>query len=317
MFYDIDAQDPFDRGASYGFRCAKYPAAPPKAAFEPWRRDRRDYSKEKPEDDAAFESLRRMYAFDKTPLDAKTEYRDESGEFCVKEKVSYRTVYGERMSGYLYLPKSGKPPFQTIVWAPGGYAGLLRSSETGIRTQEFDYLLQTGRAILFPVYKGTYERRLADGAGPVARRDAVFQYVKDVFQSIDFLESRPEIDRTRLAFYGISAGAFQGVFALALDPRLKAGVLSGGGLSAGKPPAEIDLLNFAPRIRVPVLMLNGRYDFNISMEGQQKPLFRFLGAPETDKRHALFDTGHVPPLQGTMRETLAWLDRYLGPVETK
>jgi len=28
----------------------------------------------------------------------------------------------------------------------------------------------------------------------------------------------------------------------------------------------------------------------------------------------IFDGGHVPPQQATMAETLAWFDKYLGPV---
>jgi len=39
-----------------------------------------------------------------------------------------------------------------------------------------------------------------------------------------------------------------------------------------------------------------------------------LGTPAADKRLALFEGGHVPPVQGLMREVLDWLDRYLGPV---
>ena len=317
LFRDVDAQDPFARGVSYGFRCAKYLSPPPEAAFAPRRQDHRDYSKEQPVDDKAFESLRKMYAYDKTPLDAKVEYRDDSREFCSKVKVNFRTVYGERMAGYLFLPKNGKPPYQTAIWAPGGYAPMLRSSETGIRTEEFDFLLKTGRAIFCPVYKGTYERRLADDAGPVAQREAFYQYIKDVFQSVDFLESRPEIDRNRLAFCGLSAGAYRGVFALALETRLKAGILYSIGLAAGRPRPEVDPFQFAPRVSLPVLMVNGEYDFIFPVEESQKPLFRALGTPERDKRHSLFDSGHVPPLQAVMRETLDWLDRYLGPVETK
>jgi len=42
-------------------------------------------------------------------------------------------------------------------------------------------------------------------------------------------------------------------------------------------------------------------------------MFRLLGTPEKDKRHALFDSGHVPPRNDIIRETLDWLDHYLGP----
>ena len=317
MFDDADAQDPFTRGVAYGFRCAKYPVAIPPAALDPIKKNTRDYSKERPVDDKTFETFQKAFAYDKTPLEAKTDYVDDTAELWRKEKVSFRTVYGERMSGYLYLPRNAKPPYQTVILAPSGGARFLRSSETGIHPQDFSYLLQTGRAVFHPVFKGTYERRLADDAGPVVQRDAKFQFAKDTFQSIDYLESRPEIDHTRIGYYGTSFGAWLGIFPLAFETRLKAAVLNGCGLLTIPLPPEVDIFNFAPRVRLPVLMLNGKYDFAYSLEEQTKPLFRLLGTPGQDKKQSLFDGGHVFPVQGTISETLAWYDRYLGPVELK
>ena len=105
---------------------------------------------------------------------------------------------------------------------------------------------------------------------------------------------------------------------LALDDRLKVGVAHAGGLPACQLPAEIDTINFAPRVRQPMLMLNGRYDSGYPVELLQKPLFRLLGTPEKDKRHVLVDSGHavVRSLE-RIRETLDWLDRYLGPVDAR
>jgi len=45
------------------------------------------------------------------------------------------------------------------------------------------------------------------------------------------------------------------------------------------------------------------------------PLLRLLGTPAKDKRNALFDTGHVPPRNGIIKETLDWLDLYLSPAK--
>ncbi len=47
------------------------------------------------------------------------------------------------------------------------------------------------------------------------------------------------------------------------------------------------------------------------------PMFRLLGTPKEHKRHAIFETGHVIPRNELIKETLDWLDRYLGPVERK
>ena len=316
MFSDPDAQDPFTRGVSYGFRCAKYPAPIASELLEPFQLHRKDYWKPPPVDDQTFATLSRLYAYDKTPLEPQSEYRDDSAEHWIKEKVSFRAVYGsERLAGYLYLPKSGKPPFQVVIHGPGGYAHGLPSSETGIRFSEFDFLMQTGRAVFVPVFKGTFERRPPPDAGPNALRDVDIQYAKDLFQSIDYLQSRPDVDRNRIGYYGISSGAYHGVFALAQEPRVKAAVLAGAGLITFPKPPELELHNFAPRVRTPVMMLNGRLDFAYPLEESQKPLFRLLGTQDANKRHVLFEGGHVPPFHGVMREVLAWFDQYLGPVE--
>jgi serine/threonine protein kinase/cephalosporin-C deacetylase-like acetyl esterase len=316
MYRTEDAQDPFTRGASYGFRCALYPDQVPAEALAPITHPARDYLKEKAVNDEVFDIFRRMYAYDKTPLDAKTESIDETNEYYRKEKVSYRAAYGdERIPAFLYLPRNARPPYQAVLWAPGGYAYFLRSSETGLPTEYFKFVLRTGRAVLYPVYKGTFERRI-EGHGPIGDREATIQFVKDAFRSVDFLESRPEIQRDGLGFYGLS-GAQVGTLTLALEPRLKAGVLVSGCFWGEYPSPEVDPLHFAPRVHVPTLMVNGRDDFICPPATTQDPLFQLLGTPARDKRHVQFDGGHIPPLQDVMREVLDWLDRYLGRVETK
>ena len=73
----------------------------------------------------------------------------------------------------------------------------------------------------------------------------------------------------------------------------------------------------ASALAFPVLMLNGRHDYAFPVEQSQVPLFRFLGAPEKDKRHVVLDAGHAPPRQAIIKEILDWLDRYLGPASLK
>jgi len=80
-------------------------------------------------------------------------------------------------------------------------------------------------------------------------------------------------------------------------------------------PPEVDKINFAPRVTMPILMVNGRYDYVFPLESSQKPMFRFLGTPEKDKRHAVFDGGHSPPHDQMIKEVLDWLHRYQGPVK--
>jgi pimeloyl-ACP methyl ester carboxylesterase len=110
-------------------------------------------------------------------------------------------------------------------------------------------------------------------------------------------------------------GGLLGAIMPAVDKRFKAVVLGLAGFCFQRTMPEVDQINFAPRVTAPVLMLNGRYDFSFPVETSQKPLIQFLGTPIEHKRHMLYDTGHALPRAEFIKETLAWLDRYLGPVK--
>ena len=87
---------------------------------------------------------------------------------------------------------------------------------------------------------------------------------------------------------GAELGKRLGPITIALDPRIKAGVLLMGGLFGGKSAPEVDAFNFAPRARVPILMLNGDQDFIFPLQTSQRPLFQGLGTPSADKKHVLY-----------------------------
>ncbi len=55
----------------------------------------------------------------KAPLNAKIEAGFQN-EFWTSEKITFDATYNnERMEAYLYLPKNGVKPFQTIIFFPG------------------------------------------------------------------------------------------------------------------------------------------------------------------------------------------------------
>jgi len=334
MFYMADARLPFDRSAANGFRCAKYVNPPSKELSEPIEvlrfledqpglfrfRDRRG---DKPAGEAIFQVYKAIHAYDRAELKATSEAVDDTSPYWRKEKMGFLAAYGnERVSAYLFLPKNAEPPFQTVITFPGVYALDIKSSGR-LETQYFDFIIRSGRAVMHPIYKGMYERTIggsfaAYAAQPNVWRELAVQWYKDLGRSIDYLETRPEIDRQKLAYHGMSLGAVEGPRLMALEPRLKAGVLLwGGSYGRGEIPAEVDPLHFAPRSRVPTLMVNSRYDFIFPLESSQVPLFGLLGTPEKDKRHFLVEGGHASLNQEVVRETLGWLDRYLGPVKTR
>ena len=101
---------------------------------------------------------------------------------------------------------------------------------------------------------------------------------------------------------------------LAIEKRIKVGVFYVAGLRFERSLPEVDPIHFLPRISIPVLMLNGKYDYVFPMETSQGPFFELLGTPKEDKRWIVYDGGHYVPKVVLAKETLDWLDRYLGPV---
>ncbi|MBV9623010.1 MAG: protein kinase [Acidobacteria bacterium] len=320
MFVDPDAQSPFARTANVGFRCVKYIEPEPnlRAASSPMASPRRDFSKEKPASEELFRAYRSMYSFDKSPFHATVQNFDNVDEDWTTEKISYAAAYGsEQAITYLFIPRKSKPPLQTVVFFPGSNALLLRKFEL-YTTASLDAILKSGRAVLFPVYKGTYERGdglESDNANmSAAWRDHVIMWAKDVSRALDYAETRPELDHGKVAYYGYSWGAVMGSIVPAVEPRIKVCVLALGGLDFPRTLPEVDPINFVSRVKQPVLMLNGRYDFFFPMEASQEQLYRLLGSRKDQKKHLVYDTGHNIPRNELIKETLNWLDQYLGPV---
>jgi formylglycine-generating enzyme required for sulfatase activity/dienelactone hydrolase len=313
MAMNPDARPPFDRAETNGVRLVKYtepPAAPLLASVNLLESGN---VLPKPVSDAAFEAMRGFYAYEHRPLDARVERVEESDDWR-KEKVTIAAAYGhERVPVYLFIPKSARPPYQTVIWYPGSYDYLLPTSDQLSLQIYWDFLPKTGRAFVYPVYEGFMERRV--GAGPpegLAFRDMLIQQSKDLGRVIDYLETRPEFDRTRLAYYGFSAGASDALPLLAIESRLRALVLLSAGFGFSSTP-EVDSVNFIPRIRTPLLMLNGRFDF-LAPPDVQRRLFAMFGTRPADKRYVMFDAGHVPARTDLIREILDFLDAWLGPV---
>ncbi len=169
--------------------------------------------------------------------------------------------------------------------------------------------------------KGTFERGddyetyVGSHHNTSSWRDHVIDWSKDLGRSIDYLETRPDIDSSKLAYEGISWGAAMGSVLPAVEDRIRALLLILPGFYLQKCLPEVDQLNFAPRVKVPALMLNGRFDFIFPVGSSQEPMFRLLGTPNEQKRRVVYETAHDIPRNELIKETLDWLDRYLGPVK--
>ncbi len=315
MFRDEDAQPPLDRLPTYGFRCMRRigPYPPKLAAALPTFQS--DPTKLRPVSDAVYAAYRALYDYDPAPLEPRVESVSDANPAWREERVSIRAAYGdERVPMRIFLPKSAPPPWQTVVYFPGSDA-VTTTSSANMWLGLSDFYPRSGRALVFPVYQGTYERRVPGPHGQDYLRQVMIMRGKDLRRVVDYLDTRRDIDSRKLIFHGLSLGAQLGPLFLAIEPRFKVGVLFSGGFETWDLPPECDPVNFAPHVRQPVLMVNGREDFDLPYATAQVPMFEALGTPKADKRHAVFEGGHIPshPEQaiGTI---LDWLDARLGPV---
>jgi dienelactone hydrolase len=277
----------------------------------------RDFARAKPASDAEYRLYKSMYSYDRTPLNAKLEQVAQDSTDWRKEKVTFDAAYGgERMAAYLFVPAHVTPPYQTVVFYPSARVLDIPNSETLGDMKFIDYVIRSGRAVLYPVYKGTYERPVPESAQATttsAFRERLFQDSKDLGRSLDYLETRADIERNKIAYLGVSGGAAQGVIFTALEDRFKAVIFLDGGFEDERPLPGTDQVDFAPRLKAPVLMVSGRYDF--VLEGKDA-LLRMFGTPPADKEAVTFETAHDVSEQRAdlVRVVVAWLDKYLGKV---
>jgi dienelactone hydrolase len=318
-FVDAYAQPPMDRSAINGIRLAKYAPSDTSIAIasHPIPRAFTDYTRERPVSDAVYAGMRPQFDYDPVALEAKVEARDSTAEDWIAEKVSFAAAYGgERMAAWVYLPRNAKPPYQTVVVFPGSGA-IGAAPYNGVLPAIMTSIMPSGRVAVYPIYKSTHERsdtlRTDIPDGSILWRDHVVMWVKDYRRTLDYLSTRADIDTSKFAYFGYSWGGYMGGIIPAVEPRVKTAVLYVAGLTMERGRPEVEPINHLPRIRIPVLMLNGKYDFFFPSETAQKPFFEFLGTPAANKIWKLYEGGHDVPRTELIKESLAWLDKYLGP----
>ncbi len=311
-FSDPDAQDPLARRPGFGIRLMKQnsPVDPALLGDVKFTSD----PVPEPVDDATFALYRRQFDYDPLPLDARVERVDDRHDEWRREYVSFTSAYGgERMYAQLLLPRQQRPPYQVVVHYPGGDALLLDdSAEAGLNQVEL--FLRSGRAVIYPVYAGTFERRDWVATGPASWRDLLVAQVRDLRRSLDYLEARDDINSDAILLHGLSYGGVRAPFALAVEDRIRAAILISVGyyLRDGQAPG-VQLQDYLPRIDMPVLVINGRDDFTFPLITSQEPFFEMLGSATGQKRHLIRDWGHIPPYDRELVQAqLDWADRWLG-----
>jgi dienelactone hydrolase len=227
---------------------------------------------------------------------------------------------------YLFLPKSALAPYKTVVYWPGSNA-LGHDSIDEYHEVYIDFVIKSGRAVAFPVLDGTFERgdrQPQPDIATTAHRDRTARRIKDFRRTIDYLETRSDLDTSTLAYSGLSWGGWNAPTILAVEPRLRSAALyvayiiplSGSFWSSSRPNArmlrEVDPVTYLPEVEVPVLMLNGEFDNLAPLETSVRPFFELLRTPSSQKRHVVVEGDHFVPRAVLIRETLDWLDQYQG-----
>ena len=264
--------------------------------------------------DDVFAALISDFEYDKGDLNARIEAESET-RYWTRQKISLDGDVGEdRTIVYLYLPHSNRSRYQTVVFWPTASTQVTESVDS--MKFSLDFLLRNGRAVALPVMKGMFERRLIPRPDWTTHngRNIAIDEVREFRRVIDYLETRQDIQADNLGYYGHSWGGRMGAIVLAVEPRLKVGVLNQAGINAGDNP-DINVVHYLPRVSVPVLHFSGLFDSDFRFETSSKPFFDRLGTPPEHKKHVVAETGHFVPLPLAKGETLNWFDKYLGPAD--
>ncbi|MDB6026470.1 MAG: alpha/beta fold hydrolase [Verrucomicrobiales bacterium] len=160
-----------------------------------------------------------------------------------RQKVEYEADPGEPVHAWLFIPKNlkGKAPamlclHQTVQEGKDQAAGLTTSPELafGPLLAERGYVTLCPDAICFGeryqvggsfyCHYGDAVRIYQGNAG----RSIMSKMIDDAMRAVDYLVSRPEVDKKRIGSIGHSHGGYGTLFAMAYDERIKAGVVSCG-----------------------------------------------------------------------------------------
>lgn len=281
-------------------------------------------------------------------LDAITHRRFAPATGVAAEAVTYATQLGQRVPAILYLPDPlpprGKIPGLVIVAGHGGDKYSWYSYFAGIA------FARAGAAVLTydPAGEGerntgrqsnTREHDALQGDAAMARRLCGLM-LTDVFQAVSYLAARPEVDAARIGAGGYSMGSFVLALAGAVEPRLRACVLVGGGNLRGagdywdvssktmcqaQPWRSLDFLGDRGAMiyalhaaRGPAFVWNGRLDQTIMPQKTYEPFFDDLRARTAKlhgSMHGVFEygfqdgTGHRPGF--LEKPAVRWLARQL------
>lgn len=264
----------------------------------------------------AFGVVASLYDYDREiPLQARVVDREELPG-CTREKIVFR-ARDRWVVGYLGIPKDGQATHPCVLALHG--IGADKSSwwdddsfaRGGALTTA---LLRDGFAVFTPdaEYHGERTHDNEFERGWMNRvRDMIVQSVVDCRRAVDYLQTRPDIDATRIGLIGYSMGGIEAFPLAALDHRIQVTVACVTSIShideAGGGPL-LESRNFAHALGDrPFLMLMGRSDPACTVAAAQRVHDRI---PGEKKRLVFYDSGHRLPAE-YVEDARAWLAKAL------
>jgi dipeptidyl aminopeptidase/acylaminoacyl peptidase len=283
-----------------------------------------------------------------------TLWREDRGGYWV-EKFEFDNEAGATVPGYVLGPKGvlKSPAILYCHWHGGQYDSgkeeLFRTNATpvapGPALVERGYVVLAIDAYCFGERNGRGPGGPPEKGGPGEMTASKFNLwvgrslwgmmVRDDLMALDYLVSRPEVDRERIGVTGISMGSTRTWWVLALDDRPRAGVgvccltryqdlirageLRQHGIYYFVPgmlrhfDVEAVVALAAPR---PLLFLSGEDDAGSpaagirTVESRVRPVYELFGASDNFQSVIYPATGHVYTPE-MWRRMVAWMDRHV------
>jgi dienelactone hydrolase len=308
---------PWARSELVGFRCIRYIDDTLRQELTSGLdRPKRNYQNLKPVSDEIFQVYQGLHDYNKTALDPVSISINKTEDWSL-EIISVNVPYEEApMQIKIYLPLNSNPPFQTVLFFPGIGAHNSNSLNDMQIPGWCDFWLKNGRAVVWPVYFSTFGRGDHDRSNVNSWKQTYKNIITDVHVVCDYLEIRNDLNSEEIAYYGISWGGGVAPYILALEDRIKVGVLGLFGISSIEKYmfTEFDQVDYLPRVKIPMLLLGGRYDFDYPLE-QQQAFYDLLGTPKDKRNWIIYESTHYIPRKDLINESVSWLDKYFGPVQ--
>ncbi len=286
-----------------------------------------------PADADLWQARRALFEYDRTqPLNATTGAWAE-GARLVQERIEFDSPRGGRVAGVLVFPQNPQKPPPVVLFLHGLGGSKQDAAMAGT------VLAASGWATLGLDAAGHGDRKQPEerffGPEAGAAQTNVVQTVVDYRRAMDYLETREDVDASRIALVGASMGAMVGTIVTAVDDRVEAALLivGGGGwatlVAESEHPVaavlrqrlaqnagargleDVDPVNYVGHISPrPVWMINGRQD-RIVPPASAELLHEAAREP---KRVVWYDGGHIPNLPALVQTFSEWMEQVLGAV---